>query len=173
MNKENSTTGIQINPTHSEHKEPSERQNSNDTTANSHAQMNEKIKDGFSSASTYASGCAQAITKAIRVNSQTIRAKLSRSNQTDRTQEQASTTKASAPVRACWITLFIAWACFLIPIMGLGFVGAALASAASFISIIVMFKGQVGIGVIQFVLAVLFSPLLYFVGAWIWFMTLK
>jgi TPR repeat protein len=129
MNKENSMTGIQTNPTHSEHKEPSERQNSND--------------------------------------------KLSHSNQTDRTQEQASTTKASAPVRACWITLFIAWACFLIPIMGLGFVGAALASAASFISIIVMLKGQVGIGVIQFVLAVLFSPLLYFVGTWIWFMTLK
>jgi uncharacterized protein len=167
--KENTSAGIQTNPTEPEHKVQIERQNLSDRSS----QISEKIKYGFSGVSSHASVLAQSIANAIRVNSQIIRSKLSRSNQTNTAQDNKSLTTTSAPVRACWITLFIAWACMLIPIAGLGMVGAALASAAFFISIIVMLKGQVGIGVIQLVLTILVSPILHFVGLWIWLITLK
>lgn len=68
------------------------------------------------------------------------------------------------PVKAGWTCLIIAWACFLIPVPGLGIIGWALNVAAIVISIIVMVKGRVGIGVVQLVCALVVSPLLYFVG---------
>ncbi len=70
----------------------------------------------------------------------------------------------TAPVRAGWLCLGIAWALFLIPIPGTGMIGWALNLAAFIISIIVMVKGRVGAGVAQMVCSLTVSPVIYFIG---------
>lgn len=68
------------------------------------------------------------------------------------------------PVKAGWICLIVAWALFIIPIPGLGIIGWALNLAAFIISIIVMVKGRVDVGVGQMVCALVVSPFIYFIG---------
>jgi hypothetical protein len=83
----------------------------------------------------------------------------------DKYEEKTESIEAQKPpVKAGWTCLIIAWAFFLIPVPGLGIIGWALNVAAVIISIIVMVKGRVGIGVIQLVCALVVSPLLYLVG---------
>ncbi len=72
------------------------------------------------------------------------------------------------PVRAGWITVLIAWACFLIPITGLGIVGLVLTNVAFILSIIVMVKGEVKTGIFQMIASSLGSGIFYVIGTWIW-----
>lgn len=71
----------------------------------------------------------------------------------------------SAPTKAVWILLFIAWACFLIPVPGLGlFLGAPLNLVAFIIAIVVITRGRTGVGITQLVCTLIVSPVVYFIG---------
>ncbi|WP_290518921.1 hypothetical protein [Alcanivorax sp.] len=69
-----------------------------------------------------------------------------------------------APVKAGWILIFTCWLCYLVPIPGLGLLGMALNFAAFVVSIVVMTRGKVGMGILLLVASVLFSTAIYFVG---------
>ncbi|WP_156469208.1 hypothetical protein [Cephaloticoccus primus] len=71
----------------------------------------------------------------------------------------------TAPVRATWICLGLAWAFYLLPIPGLsGTVGSALCLATFILSIIVMCKGEATSGLIPMLLVICVSPIVYFIG---------
>lgn len=71
----------------------------------------------------------------------------------------------SAPTKATWILLFIAWACFLIPVPGLGiFLGAPLNLVAFIVAIVVITRGKTGVGITQLVCTLIVSPIVYFIG---------
>lgn len=73
-------------------------------------------------------------------------------------------TRIQGPVKAGWITLGVAWLCFLVPIPGLGILGWVLNLVAFIVAIVVITKGSSGIGILQVVLTVVASPIMYFIG---------
>lgn len=71
----------------------------------------------------------------------------------------------SAPVKATWICLAIAWLLFLIPVPGLGlFVGWPLNLVAFILAIVVMARGKTAGGLIPLIASIVVSPIVYFVG---------
>ncbi|MFY2764436.1 hypothetical protein [Arenimonas sp. MALMAid1274] len=70
----------------------------------------------------------------------------------------------TAPVKAGWIVLGLAWLLFLVPIPGLGILGWAVNLAALVIAIIVITKDEVAHGVGQLVCSIVVSPIVYFLG---------
>lgn len=80
--------------------------------------------------------------------------------------------KAAAPLPssnpagiAAWLMLGIAWLCFLIPFPGLGIVvGWPLNLVAFILAVVAMAKGGAGKGIVQLLLSLIVSPLVYFVG---------
>lgn len=66
---------------------------------------------------------------------------------------------------AAWLMLGIAWLCFLIPFPGLGIVvGWPLNLVAFILAVVAMAKGGAGKGIVQLLLSLIVSPLVYFVG---------
>lgn len=71
----------------------------------------------------------------------------------------------SAPVKATWICLAIAWLTFLIPLPGIGlFIGWPLNLVAFILSIVVMSRGYTAKGLIPLVSSLVVSPIVYFIG---------
>lgn len=71
----------------------------------------------------------------------------------------------SAPVKATWICLVIAWVLFLVPVPGLGMFGGWPLNLVAFIlAIVVMTRGKVVPGLIPLLASVIISPIVYFVG---------
>lgn len=70
----------------------------------------------------------------------------------------------TAPVKAGWILLLITWACYLIPIPGLGPLGMILNFAAFIVSIVVITRGKTGMGIFQLICSFLVSGIIYAVG---------
>lgn len=67
--------------------------------------------------------------------------------------------------KAAWIVLMIAWACFLIPFPGLGlFVGWPLNLVAFILAIVAMANGGAMKGIIQLILSLVGSPIVYLIG---------
>lgn len=71
----------------------------------------------------------------------------------------------SAPVKATWICLAIAWLLFIVPIPGLGlFVGWPLNLVAFILAIVVMTRGKTAGGLIPLIASIVVSPIVYFIG---------
>ena len=70
----------------------------------------------------------------------------------------------TAPVKAGWIVLGIAWLLFLVPIPGLGVLGWIINLAALVIAIVVIAKDEVAHGVGQLVCSIVVSPIIYLIG---------
>ncbi len=71
----------------------------------------------------------------------------------------------TAPVKATWICLIIAWVLFLIPVPGAGlFVGWPLNLVAFILAIVVMARGKTAGGLIPLLASIIVSPIVYFVG---------
>jgi hypothetical protein len=71
----------------------------------------------------------------------------------------------TAPVKATWICLVIAWVLFLIPLPGLGlFVGWPLNLVAFILAIVVMARGKTAGGLIPLLASIIVSPIVYFIG---------
>lgn len=71
----------------------------------------------------------------------------------------------SAPVKATWVCLAIAWLTFLIPLPGIGlFIGWPLNLVAFILSIVVMSRGYTAKGLIPLVSSLVVSPIVYFIG---------
>ncbi|WP_102944774.1 hypothetical protein [Stenotrophomonas sp. VV52] len=67
--------------------------------------------------------------------------------------------------KAAWILLAIAWLCFLLPIPGSGvFIGWPVNLVAFILAIVAMSKGGTRKGVIQLLLSLVASPVVYFIG---------
>ncbi|MET0888810.1 MAG: hypothetical protein ABWY09_01615 [Stenotrophomonas maltophilia] len=67
--------------------------------------------------------------------------------------------------KAAWIVLAIAWLCFLIPVPGLGlFIGWPLNLVAFILAIVAIAKGGAMKGLIQLLLSLIGSPIVYFIG---------
>lgn len=71
----------------------------------------------------------------------------------------------SAAPKAAWVCLAIAWACFLLPIPGIGiFIGWPLNLVAFILAIVAMAKrGAMG-GLWQLLASLIVSPIVYFIG---------
>lgn len=73
--------------------------------------------------------------------------------------------QASPAGKAAWITLAIAWLCFLVPFPGLGlFLGWPLNLVAFILAIVAMAKGGAMKGLFQLLGSIIVSPIVYFVG---------
>lgn len=73
--------------------------------------------------------------------------------------------QANPAGKAAWIVLMIAWACFLIPFPGLGlFVGWPLNLVAFILAIVAMANGGAMKGIIQLILSLVGSPIVYLIG---------
>lgn len=71
----------------------------------------------------------------------------------------------SAPIKATWICLVIAWVLFLVPVPGLGMFGGWPLNLVAFIlAIVVMTRGKVVGGLIPLLASLIVSPIIYFVG---------
>jgi hypothetical protein len=71
----------------------------------------------------------------------------------------------TAPVKAAWICLAIAWVLFIVPIPGVGlFVGWPLNLVAFILAIVVMTRGRTAGGLIPLLASIIVSPIVYFVG---------
>lgn len=71
----------------------------------------------------------------------------------------------TAPVKATWICLIVAWVLFLLPIPGVGmFVGWPLNLVAFILAIVVMARGYTSKGLIPLIASLLVSPIVYFIG---------
>ncbi|SOD53643.1 tRNA_anti-like [Pseudoxanthomonas wuyuanensis] len=71
----------------------------------------------------------------------------------------------TAPVKATWICLAIAWLLFLIPIPGAGlFVGWPLNLVAFILAIVVMARGKTVGGLLPLLASIIVSPIVYFIG---------
>lgn len=77
----------------------------------------------------------------------------------------AIATPRSAPIKATWICLIIAWVLFLLPIPGAGlFVGWPLNLVAFILAIVVMTRGRTAGGLIPLLASIIVSPIVYFIG---------
>lgn len=71
----------------------------------------------------------------------------------------------SAPIKATWICLVIAWVLFLVPVPGAGmFVGWPLNLVAFILAIVVMARGRTVPGLIPLISSLVVSPIVYFIG---------
>lgn len=71
----------------------------------------------------------------------------------------------SAPIKAGWIVLAVAWLCMLVPIPGLGlFLGWPLNLVAFIIGIVVIVKGSTGQGIAQIAASIIITPAVYFIS---------
>lgn len=71
----------------------------------------------------------------------------------------------SAPIKASWICLVIAWVLFLVPVPGAGlFVGWPLNLVAFILAIVVMARGRTVPGLIPLISSLVVSPIVYFIG---------
>ncbi|HEY4583945.1 MAG TPA: hypothetical protein VIG88_13965 [Lysobacter sp.] len=71
----------------------------------------------------------------------------------------------TAPVKATWVCLAIAWLTFLLPIPGIGlFIGWPLNLVAFVLAIVVMSRGYTAKGLIPLISSLVVSPIVYFVG---------
>lgn len=71
----------------------------------------------------------------------------------------------SAPIKATWMCLMVAWVLFLIPIPGAGlFVGWPLNLVAFILAIVVMARGFTSKGMIPLLASLVVSPIVYFIG---------
>ncbi|MDH4571122.1 hypothetical protein [Salinicola acroporae] len=71
----------------------------------------------------------------------------------------------SAPVKAVWALLIVAWICFLLPVPGIGlFVGCPLNFVAFIVAIVVITRGRTGMGITQLIVSLVVSPIIYFIG---------
>lgn len=78
--------------------------------------------------------------------------------------EAASVTR-SAPVKATWVCLILAWVLFLVPLPGLGmFIGWPLNLVAFILAIVVMARGFTGKGLLPLIASLIVSPIVYFIG---------
>lgn len=68
-------------------------------------------------------------------------------------------------VKYTWIILAIAWTLFLTPIPGTSYIGIALNFGAIVLIITNLVKGNVQIGIIQLICAMIISPIFYIAGA--------
>lgn len=67
--------------------------------------------------------------------------------------------------RAAWITLILAWVCFLVPFPGLGmFIGWPLNLVAFILAIVAMGAGGAMKGLLQLLGSLIVSPIIYFIG---------
>ncbi|HZH44276.1 MAG TPA: hypothetical protein VEY50_09365 [Lysobacter sp.] len=79
--------------------------------------------------------------------------------------ETVTTTPRSAPVKATWVCLILAWVLFLIPLPGAGvFVGWPLNLVAFILAIVVMARGFTRKGLIPLIASLVVSPIVYFIG---------
>lgn len=77
----------------------------------------------------------------------------------------ATTETKTAPIKATWICLIIAWVLFLLPIPGAGmFVGWPLNLVAFILAIVVMSRGFTSKGLIPLIASLIVSPAVYFIG---------
>lgn len=78
----------------------------------------------------------------------------------------AETTLVGSPAgKAAWITLAVAWMCFLIPFPGFGlFLGWPLNLAAFMLAIVAMSTGGAMKGLLQLMGSLIVSPVVYFIG---------
>lgn len=71
----------------------------------------------------------------------------------------------SAPIKATWVCLAVAWVLFLLPIPGAGlFVGWPLNLVAFILAIVVMTRGRTTAGLIALISSLVVSPIIYFIG---------
>ena len=78
---------------------------------------------------------------------------------------EAAQPHKSAPVKATWVCLIVAWVLFLIPIPGAGlFVGWPLNLVAFILAIVVMARGYTGKGLVPLLASLVVSPIVYFIG---------
>ena len=76
-----------------------------------------------------------------------------------------SNTTPNTAGRAAWVCLAIAWACFLLPIPGIGlFIGWPLNLVAFILSIAAMSKRGTSAGLFPLLASLIVSPIVYFVG---------
>jgi hypothetical protein len=77
----------------------------------------------------------------------------------------AATPIKTAPVKATWICLALAWVLFIVPVPGVGlFVGWPLNLVAFILAIVVMTRGKTAGGLIPLLASIIVSPMVYFVG---------
>ena len=79
-------------------------------------------------------------------------------------EEAQPVAKPAAPIKATWLLLGVTWLLFFVPIVGLGIVGWVVNFAAFIMSIVVMTRGAVPMGVTQLICTIIVSPIMYFVG---------
>lgn len=73
--------------------------------------------------------------------------------------------QAGPAAKAAWILLALAWVCFLLPFPGTGvFLGWPLNLVAFILAIVAMAKGGTRKGLMQLVLSLIVSPVVYFIG---------
>ncbi|RPE74640.1 OB-fold protein [Vulcaniibacterium tengchongense] len=76
-----------------------------------------------------------------------------------------NTTPRSAPVKATWVCLIVAWILFLLPLPGVGvFVGWPLNLVAFILAIVVMARGFTKQGLLPLLASLIVSPIVYFIG---------
>lgn len=69
------------------------------------------------------------------------------------------------PVTAAWVCIVIGWLFFLLPIPLVSIaVGGLFLSIALILSIVVLAKGTIGQGVLQILVNLIGSPIIYFIG---------
>lgn len=73
----------------------------------------------------------------------------------------ASGSKKTTAGRAAWTLLFIAWAFFLIPIPGLGWIGWMLNLVAFILAIVALSQAGVKAGIWQLLASLIVSPIVY------------
>ena len=66
--------------------------------------------------------------------------------------------------KAAWICLGIAWLCFLVPVVGLGFLGWSLNLVAFILAIVAMARLGAMAGLFQLLASLLVSPFVYAIG---------
>ncbi len=74
-----------------------------------------------------------------------------------------SGSKTTTAGRAAWTLLIIAWAFFLIPIPGLGWLGWVLNFVAFILAIVALSQGGVKAGLWQLLASLIVSPIVYWV----------
>ncbi|GAA5004802.1 hypothetical protein FNZ56_06750 [Pseudoluteimonas lycopersici] len=78
---------------------------------------------------------------------------------------EATQPHKSAPIKATWVCLIVAWVLFLVPIPGAGlFVGWPLNLVAFILAIVVMARGFTSKGLIPLLASLVVSPIIYFIG---------
>jgi hypothetical protein len=75
-------------------------------------------------------------------------------------------TVQKVPVKAMFICIVITWILFLVPVFGLGIIGWIVNLAVLILAIVCLCKSRVGSGITGLILSIAISPLIYFIGTW-------